>query len=529
MLERSIILPHLLAERAHSDPERLFLEEVDGRSATYSQLHHEVLTWADGYRRIDVSAGDNVLVMLPTSIEATSAWLGLSWLRAIEVPVNTGYRGEMLRYLIEHSKAKTMVLSTDYLPQIAELHPLPSTLSTLIVPDLTDPVPELPYRILSKEEFLSDAQPITNLVGPAISDIATIMYTSGTTGPSKGVMMPWGQMYMTASADIFIGDFTSEDAYYLPFPLFHISGKGPIYTFLLNGGRVVLKESFKTDDFWSDINTYQCTTTLLLGAMANFLYRTPPSSRDHATPLHTVVMVPLISELQDFQDRFGVRVSTAFNMTEISCPLTSKGWSLPNTTSCGQLREGFELRIVNEFDEPVPTGEVGELIVRTDDPWTLMLGYFDNPEATNQAWRNGWVHTGDAFRCDEDGNYYFLERLKDSIRRRGENISSAEVEAIVGQHPSVLESAAIAVPSEWGEDDVMIVVVPQNRAQLKPLDLFEYLVPRMPKFMLPRYIDIVLSLPKTPTEKIRKVELRETGVSAATWDRDAEEIDLPAY
>jgi crotonobetaine/carnitine-CoA ligase len=529
MLERSMILPHLLAERANSDPDRLFLEEVDGISATYSQLHHEVLTWADGYRKIGVSAGDTVLVMLPTSIEATSAWLGLSWLRAIEVPVNTGYRGEMLRYLIEHSKARTMVLSACYLPQIAELNLLPSTLSTLIVPDLTEPSPELPYRILSREEFLSDARPCNDLPGPEIFDIATIMYTSGTTGPSKGVMMPWAQMYKTATADIFIGDFTPEDAYYLPFPLFHISGKGPIYTFLITGGRVVLKESFRTDEFWPDIDRYRCTTTLLLGAMANFLYRKPPSRDDHDTPLHTVVMVPLIPEFHDFGDRFGVRVSTAFNMTEISCPLTSGGWSPPNTTSCGQLREGFELRIVDEFDETLPPGEVGELIVRADDPWTLMLGYFDDPEATNRAWRNGWVHTGDAFRCDDDGNYYFVERLKDSIRRRGENISSAEVEAIVGQHPDVVECAAIAVPSEWGEDDVMVVVVLQNKTQLEPLELFGYLVPRMPRFMLPRYIDIAQSLPKTPTEKVRKVELREAGVSATTWDRDAEELDLPVY
>lgn len=529
MLERSMILPHLLAKRADTDPERLFLEEVDGASATYSQLHHQVLTWADAYRKIGVGAGDNVLVMLPTSIEATSAWLGLSWLRAIEVPVNTGYRGEMLRYLIEHSKARTMVLSADYLPQIAELDSLPTTLSTLIVPDLVDPIAGLPYRILSREEFLTDAYPDTSLLGPDVSDIATIMYTSGTTGASKGVLMPWGQMHKTASADIFVGDFTPEDAYYLPFPLFHISGKGPIYTFLINGGRVVLKESFKTEEFWSDIEKYQCTTTLLLGAMANFLYRSPVSARDCDSPLHTVVMVPLIPELEDFQDRFGVRVSTAFNMTEISCPLTSRGWSLPNTTSCGKLREGFELRIVDELDEPVPTGEVGELIVRSDDPWTLMLGYFEDPEATNQAWRNGWVHTGDAFRCDEDGNYYFLERLKDSIRRRGENISSAEVEGIVNQHPNVLECAAVAVPSEWGEDDVMIVVVLQNGIQLKPLELFEYLVPLMPRFMLPRYIDIAQSLPKTPTEKVRKVELREEGVSATTWDREAKGLDLPVY
>ena len=239
--------------------------------------------------------------------------------------------------------------------------------------------------------------------------------------------------------------------------------------------------------------------------------------------LHTVVMVPLIPELDDFRRRFGVRVSTAFNMTEVSVPLHSDGWTLANLESCGTVRPGYQVRVVDEDDEDVGPGRVGELIVRANEPWTLMAGYLDMPEATTAAWRNLWLHTGDAFRYHEDGNYYFLDRISDTIRRRGENISSAEVEAVVNEHPGVLESAAVAVPSEWGEDEVKVVVVARPGRSVTPPELTKFLAPRLPRFMLPRYIEVVTELPKTPTAKVRKVELRAQGITRATWDREGAE------
>ena len=458
MLARELVLPHLLAARAADHPDRTFLQEVDGRSETYGGLHRYVLTWADAYRRLGVGPGDRVAVMLPTGIDAVSAWLGLAWLRALEVPVNTAYVGRMLRYLLEHSGSKLLVTTAAYLDRLDDVAAELTRLTTVVVADEDEPSGP-PFRVVGRREFLAGASPAEGLEGPAPADIATVMYTSGTTGPSKGVLMPWAQLHATASASIFTGDFGPEDAYYLPFPLFHISGKGPIYTFALVGGRVVMRPSFNTAAFWDDIRRYRCTTTLLLGAMANFIHRQPPRPDDAATPLHTVVMVPLIPELDDFRRRFGVRVSTAFNMTEVSVPLHSDGWTLADLESCGKLRPGYEVRVVDEDDEDVGPGRVGELIVRADEPWTLMAGYLDMPEATTAAWRNLWLHTGDAFRYDDEGNYYFLDRISDTIRRRGENISSAEVEAVVNEHPAVLESAAVAVPSEWGEDEVKVVVV----------------------------------------------------------------------
>ena len=520
MLPRRLVLPHLLAGRAAEHGDRTFLEEVDGRSICYGDFHRYTLTWADAYRRLDVDAGDRVAVMLPTGIDAVSAWLGLAWLRAWEVPVNTAYVGRMLRYLLQHSHSKLLVTSGDYLERLDDLAAELPDLRTVVVHDQQDVTSDLPFRVVGRREFLAGAAPATDLEGPGPADISTVMYTSGTTGPSKGVLVPWAQLHATASTDIFTGDFGPEDAYYLPFPLFHISGKGPVYTFALVGGRVVMRPSFNTAAFWDDIRRYRCTTTLLLGAMANFIHRREPRPDDADTPLHTVVMVPLIAELDDFRKRFGVRVSTAFNMTEISVPIHSEGWTLANLASCGKVRPGYEVRVVDADDENVGPDRVGELIVRADEPWTLMAGYLDMPEATTVAWRNLWLHTGDAFRYDDDGNYYFCDRIADTIRRRGENISSAEVEVVVNEHPDVLESAAVAVDSEWGEDEVKVVVVPRPGSTVEPAELIDFLSPRLPRFMVPRYVEVVASLPKTPTEKVRKVELRAQGITPSTWDRE---------
>jgi crotonobetaine/carnitine-CoA ligase len=232
-------------------------------------------------------------------------------------------------------------------------------------------------------------------------------------------------------------------------------------------------------------------------------------------------MIPLIPEVEAFKERFGVRVRTIFNQTEISSPIGTPGYDLFDAKSCGRARPGFDCRVVNDADEEVPHGEVGELVVRTDRPWRLMAGYYKEPEKTVQAWRNQWLHTGDGFRRDEDGNFYFVDRFKDVIRRRGENISSVEVELITNQHEDVLESAAVPVTSEVGEEEVKIVVVLKPGRVLEEAALARFCEERMPRFMVPRYVEFVDALPKTPTEKIRKAELRKLGITEQTWDRDA--------
>jgi len=231
-------------------------------------------------------------------------------------------------------------------------------------------------------------------------------------------------------------------------------------------------------------------------------------------------MVPLSGDIAAFSKRFGVDVYTIFNMTEVSTPIVSEPNPLKAGT-CGKVREGVEVRLVDENDCEVPLGQVGEMIVRTDRPWGMNSGYYKNPKATAEAWRNGWFHTGDAFIQDEDASFYFVDRMKDAIRRRGENISSLEVEAEVQAHPHVLEAAAIAVPSEIGEDEVMVCVSPQPDCFINPPELIEFLRPRMAYFMVPRYIRVMPDLPKTPTTKVMKHQLRDEGITQDTWDREA--------
>ena len=310
---------------------------------------------------------------------------------------------------------------------------------------------------------------------------------------------------------------TEQDAIYLPFPPSHITYRANLITAARVRGRAVLRERFSTNDFWSDIEKYRCTVTLLLGAAANFVYRS--DSYPKTTPLRRVQMIPVIAEVEDFKKRHDVLVTTQWGMTEVCAPIVAVDYDVSIPESCGRLRDGFEARIVDEFDHVVPEGGVGELVLRSDEPWHFAAGYWGNPEATAAAWRNLWFHTGDQFRRDQQGNFYLVDRLKDSIRRRGENISSVEVEAAVMQHPDVIECAVVGVASEWGEQEVMAYVVPKPGRHLGEAAIDGFLAGRIAEFMRPRFIALVESLPKTPTEKIRKSELRERGRGPRTWSR----------
>jgi crotonobetaine/carnitine-CoA ligase len=364
-------------------------------------------------------------------------------------------------------------------------------------------------------------EPVDGLRG---RDISTVLFTSGTTGASKGVLVPYTHLRSSTEGAWPSRHFTSEDTNYLVLPGYHISGKVAIDSMLIAGGQVAYRERFKTDAFWSDVRRNNATCACIMGAMAGFLMAAEPREDDAENPLDKILLLPLPPYLDQFRDRFGLRVHTIYNQTEISCPVLSDDFTTGHYTSCGRVREGFECRIVDGDDEPVPVGEVGELIVRGDRPWTMMAGYVGMPEKTVEAWRNGWLHTGDAFRADAEGNYYFIDRAKDVIRRRGENISSVEVEETVCKHPEVLECAAIPVPSQWTEEEVKIVVVRTAGAALTEPELAEYLAARMPRFMVPRYIEFTEELVKTPTQKVRKDGLRRAGVTDRTWDGEAARV-----
>ncbi len=526
MLDRENVLPHLLARLAADDPDALAMLDVDGREVTRQGLHDEVRRWADAFRRIGVAPGEPVVTMFPNCFEAFYAWLGVAWLGAVEVPANNMYRGRMLAYLVQDSGAETVVICERFLDQLMEVVDELTHLRTIVVPDVADAadLPRLPGRVIAGDELFRDAVPATDLVGPEYWDLAAIIYTSGTTGPSKGVRMPWGTLwsFVNTAPEDFVGP---GEGFYAMYPAFHVSGKAMLYQASTFRARMIVREQFSLTHFLDDMRRFGITGAGLVGPMAPFLLSMPEQPDDADTPLRHVMMGPLTPQVEEFKRRFGVEVGTGYGMTEIGAPFASDGYDLANAQSCGKLRPGwagYEVQVVDEHDLPLGPGEVGELVVRTREPWVLNAGYHGMPEATAAAWRNGWFHTGDGFRYDEDGNFYFVDRMKDAIRRRGENISSFEVEALVLQHPDVAECAAVAVPSEYLEDDVKVCIVLRDGAALAPEELIPFLEPRMPEFMVPRYVEVVDGLPKTEaTMRTRKVELRAAPLSDKTWDREA--------
>jgi crotonobetaine/carnitine-CoA ligase len=467
-----------------------------------------------------VAKDELVLVMRRPRIDGVTLWLGLAWLGAVETSVNTDYRGDMLAYVAANTQAGVVVVDAEFLPRFQEIADrLPALRSVVVTNGAAEG--DLP-GLVHADELRAEGGAFEPTVQPEPWSVASVIYTSGTTGPSKGVRVPWAQIHATATGTFPPEDLGDDEVFYSPFTLFHMSGKLPPAVMAGCGGTVVMREQLSLTAFWDDIRSFGATTTIFSKVATDLLMAEAPTPEDRSLPLRQVVMGPVTPDHAAFTERFGVRVGTAFNMTEISVPLRS--WDIGDPASCGRLREGYpgyECRLVDEHDREVPDGALGELVVRTAVPWTLNLGYHGYPEKTAEAWRNGWFHTGDAFRRTPEGDYYFVDRFKDALRRRGENISSFEVELGVTAHPEVAECAVVAAPGGSSGDEIKAVVVLVPGSERPPPDMLEFLVPRMPRFMLPRYVEVVTELQKTPTLKVRKAELRADALNARTWDRMA--------
>jgi crotonobetaine/carnitine-CoA ligase len=525
---RELPLPRLVDLRAGTVPHREFLRVIGGGPPlTYGAAAAGMVRWAAALAHGGVAADDHVAVLLPNGADAVLLQLGLGRLGAVEVPVNTAFRGRMLVHVLDDSSARVLVTDASFLPRLREVAGRLRKLEKIVVlggDGAGEAIGDL--SVVPGEAFLDPAAVESTadrgVPGPDVWDLAAVMYTSGTTGRSKGVRVPWGQLLATATAHP-PGMFTADDVWYSPLPLFHVSGKTAVYMAALAGGRVVIRDTFSTTEFFSDIRAHGCTVTFLVSSMYQFLMSRPAAPDDARSPLRLVGLVPVPPTIGEFTTRFGVDVFTSYNSTELSCPITSWG-PLPRegaSGTAGRVRPGYACRIVDEHDRPVPTGTMGELVVRADEPWVLMDGYHGLPEATVEVWRNGWFHTGDAFVADEHGTYRFVDRRRDAIRRRGENISSVEVEAEVDAHPDVAESAAVPVPSEHGDDEVKVFVVRRADSRLAAAELVAWLTGRMAGFMVPRFVEFVDELPRTETMKVRKADLVARGHSLATWDRAA--------
>jgi carnitine-CoA ligase len=512
----SCVVRAMLEKWVAVQPDKVFVKLSKAEQVTYAQMRGLAERTAAGLHQLGVRQGDNVIVWLPNSVDCLRVWFGINWLGATYVPINTAYKGGLLEHVLDNAGAEIIVAHAGLAGRLTEVDT--ASLKKVVVfggePTVIGDLDVYPASVLDSQ--LSEIPPLARPIEPW--DIQSIIYTSGTTGPSKGVMSSYAHLHAMSGPEGFYM-LAAADRYMCNLPLFHVGGTIPVMGMLSRGGSISLVPSFSTEDFWPKICETATTAVLLLGVMTNFITKRPASAEDRNHPLKKVIIVPLSEDAPSFAKRFGVDVYTLYNMTEISTPLVSE-LNPTKIGSCGQARAGVELRLVDGNDCEVPIGSVGELIVRSDAPWTLNSGYFKNPDATAAAWRNGWFHTGDAFRKDAEGTFYFVDRMKDAIRRRGENISSFEVEAEIAAHPAITEVAVIPVPSEIAEEEVMCVVALIPGHSFDPKDLLKFLEPRLAHFMLPRYVRIVDALPKTPTQKIQKHLLRAEGITADTWDRE---------
>ena len=511
------VLRALLDRLAAQTPDKTFCVFEDGTEWSYARTREEAIRTATGLQALGVRQGDHILSWLPNGAAALRVFFGANYMGAVYVPINIAYKGRLLAHVVASSDARVIVAHAALAPRLAAIDR--ASLETLVATGGAPPAIEglvvLPESALRPEGRA--LRPLERPIAPW--DTQSIIFTSGTTGPSKAVLSSYVHAFSNFGPDTW-RFITPEDRYLISLPLFHLGGATIAYGMLCQHASITVIESFRTDSFWKTVRETGVTSAFLLGVMASFLAAEPPAPDDRDHPLRTVGMVPLVDDVDGFMARFGVSVYSIYNMTELCCPvMTTVPMTVPG--SCGRVRPGCELRLVDENDCEVPTGAVGQFVVRSDTPWAMNHGYYKEPEATARAWRNGWFHTGDAGRADADGNLYFIDRLKDTIRRRGENISSLEVEIEVAAHPAVREAAVIPVPSELGEDEVMAVVSLRPGRRLDPAALLAFLQPRLAHFMLPRYVRIVDALPKTPTEKVKKHRLRAEGIGAESWDREA--------
>ncbi len=469
-----------------------------------------------------VRPGDRIATMCENRIELFELILGCAWAGAIVVPINTASRGAQLEHILGNCGARLLVAESAHMEAFAALGSCGDLERAWVLPPLDGSPADLGgVGGWSVGEVPPAAAPIAaHPAGPG--DIAAILYTSGTTGPSKGVRCPHAQFYwwgvlMSESLRI-----VESDVMYTCLPLFHTNALNAFVQALVSGATFVLGERFSASRFWAWLVAADADVTYLLGAMVTILMTRPyePVEREHHVRIALAPATPART-FDRFRERFGVQLIEGYGSTETNCPIAAEDPADSRGGYMGTVRPGFHARVVDENDQTVPHGTAGELVLRHDEPFAFADGYWAMPEQTVKAWRNLWFHTGDRVVRDPDGWFRFVDRAKDAIRRRGENISSWEVEQAVLEHAAVSAAAAFPIPSELAEDEVMVAIVLEPGEALSPEELIEHCRPLLPYFAVPRYVEFVSELPLTENGKVRKQVLRERGLTSATWDREA--------
>lgn len=515
-------LPALLTQRAHRLADKKFISDST-QSWTGAEALDLVQQRAYTLLNSGIKKGDKIALISPNSLLFVELFMACAWVGAVVVPINTASKGAQLQHIIENSQAKVLIGTAACLSNLAAISLENTALQNIW---LMEPSTEQDIQGIAIQALPARGTEKAEAAHVLPSDELAILYTSGTSGPSKGVLCPQAQFYWWGIHTGRKLELTPEDKLYTCLPLFHTNALNTIYQALVSDCEMILGDRFSASRLFESLATSQATVTYLLGAMIPILLTQPARATDtqHQVRIGLGPAVPSSQQIE-FKQRFNIPLIDGFGSTESNFII---GGTLAQQREgyMGVLSPGFDALVVNEFDEEVGFDEVGELVLRSHDAYAFSLGYYNLPEATIESRKNLWFHTGDRVSVDKDGYYKFIDRLKDMIRRRGENISSFEVESAIASYPSVEAVAAYGVESELAEEEVMAAITTKNNEPIDFVDLIKHCQKDLPYFAVPRYFRKAETLPTTENGKIQKFKLREEGITTDTWDRETADIEL---
>ena len=517
------VLPRILSDRAKAHPDRPYIRFGDGDWVTYGEIDLRANRIANALIARGLQKGQCVSTLMPNSVDQVALWFGILRAGGVQSPINLAYRGDFLSWVINLPESRFLVISNDLLDRLDKVADELPLLEHVFL--WSSDAPHGPNPKVNFEPFaaLDDAPDTDPDVEVTWVDDARVMFTSGTTGRSKGVIKQHASDYFSGRTYNEVCGVTEDDIFYTCLPLFHSNAQMlSCYPAMIAGARIQISTRYSSTNFWREVT--ECGATILntVSAMNYFLWNTPPGEYDRAHKVTRIMAMPAPKDIYyEFKERFGIRWHEGYGLTETGM-VTYVPPGIEKPGSCGMASPGFEVSVVEPgTDRPVPSGTSGEIVVDMKLPNIVMRAYAGMPEKTAEDFKNLKLHTGDLGQMDDDGYLYFMDRVKDYIRRRGENVSSMEVERIVASHPGVLEAAAVGVAADEGagsEQEILICVVPRENPP-DPHELLTYCADKMPYFAVPRYVRFMEDLPKTPTERVRKVELREMGLGDDTYDR----------
>lgn len=531
-IARERVMHKLLERQTEKYGDRTYIYFED-QEISYNQLNDQANRIACGMQKLGLVKGDKVAVVMDSCAELIYVMFGVSKLGGVNVPVNTSHKGDVMTYMIDHSDASVLVMHSHYIDRLGTvLQNTPKVKAVVVLQgdgDISaamaiEQLGALDKQLIKWTDFVDNDGGFQS-ADVKWSDPMLILYTSGTTGLSKGVLIPHNLCYSMAERFynvVLQGDLNENDYIYTPIPIFHAHAwHAGISLTLLSGARMVLKKRFSASANWADIKRYGCRYTNGFGAMNSILLLAEPKPDDADNPLKFVLGGPASKSVcEKFEARFGARILEFYGSSEVGAPAMQTVTEY-KPGACGKVLPEFEIRIVDDDGVEVAKGEPGEMLIRSLNPYNILLEYYKMPEKTVEAWRDCWFHTGDRARIDEDGFLFFADRKKDALRRRGENISTFEVENIIKSHSAVMECAVYGVPSELEDsEDVMVSLALNPGQSLTCEDLMAFCEERMAYFMVPQYVRFMDELPKNAVLRVEKFKLREQGVTPDTWDRE---------